>query len=278
MSDHSPESLLAEGALRLDKLGNAFGVAFLEGEDDRRALGGRFVPHEQLVVTDGKARLVAARRSIEPGDESCFVFLADCDFDVPARLLSPEPNLLLTRNPSLETDLVEAGLARQLVEELVPRSKWHHGDADRTAEILVSNAVALAEGLGKIRHASRCMGLALDFTTMRANLRRYRRSRGADLEKMLDVLAADREQPMFDREALAASVADTPSGLLVCDGHDLEQAIAAVLREDFGLSGEDARAVPRVLRASLDRDRFEGTEIGQRLVGWQGTFGRRILT
>jgi hypothetical protein len=94
---------------------------------------------------------------------------------------------------------------------------------------------------------------------------------------MLDVLAADREQPAFDREALAVSVADTPSGLLVCDGHDLEQALAAVLRQDFGLSGEDARAVPRVLRASLDRDGLERTEMGHRLIRWQETFGRRIL-
>ena len=182
------ETLLAEADLKADLLDEHLGVAFIEGEDDRRCLAGRFIPHEQLVVTDGKRMLLEAYRAYERTQGVRYVFITDCDYDVPAGELRPQSALIVTRNPSLETDLVDIGLLAQIVEEFIPRGKWRGGSAVATLQYVTQESVALAEGLGRLRCVAREERLRLRFSPLRERLRKYRRDGRADIDKMVEVL------------------------------------------------------------------------------------------
>lgn len=276
MTEYSPDALLAEAWLKLDRLEPGCGIAFLEGEDDRRCLAERYIALEQVVVGEGKDNLIGAYERAESDEHRVFVFLADCDYDVPAHRLRPQSNLVVTRNPSLETDLIEAGLVSQLVQELIPREKWT-GSAGDTAERITDSAIALAEGLGKLRLLARVDNVPIDFSNFRKNLRRYRKDGRADTEKMLDVMQGDPEQPDFDRVKMTGDVAALSGGFRVCDGHDLMEAIRIVLRDDFALEGKEVYSLDRILRASLGPQVFEQLEFATRVRRWEAESGRRIL-
>jgi hypothetical protein len=270
----SGADLITTAVLKLDTLGPDFGALLVEGEDDRRCLAARHVREEQLLVCDGKERLLEAYSA---NTEARIVFLADCDYDVPTGALNPEPNLVLTSNPSLETDLVASGVVGRVVQELVPRPRWH-GTLDATAASVVDHAVRLAEPLGKLRYAAREQALPLRLNGIRERLRRYRRADGGgDLRRMVDVLAGQAEQPNFDRDQLFATADSVVGGLLVCDGHDLEEALKCVLKDDLGVSKELVGALPQLLRAFFDDAAFRSSDLARRLERWEETVGVRVL-
>lgn len=278
MSDYpAGAAILAEASLKLDRLRQDQGVVLVEGEDDRRCLGDRVIPELQMVVADGKCRLLAAFEDCTDEEKTRFVFLADCDFDVPAGRLAAGHGLILTRNPSLETDVVEAGGVQPVVEELVPRGKWRSGDKDATVRYVVEQAVELAEGVGKIRLAARRLGIALELERLRDGLKKYRRDGSADIEKMVRVVNAQADQPPFAPDRLLAEVATLPGGLRMCDGHDLLAAIAVVLKEDFRLRQHDISYLPQLLRVATDRALVMRCEYGRRLSRWEAQHGARVL-
>jgi hypothetical protein len=273
----SGDAVITAAILKLDTLGAEFGALLVEGEDDRRCLADRHVREEQLVVCDGKDRLLEAYAAQDDVECDRLVFLADCDYDVPVGALRPQPDLVLTSHPSLETDLVACGLVARIVQELVPRPRWH-ATLEATAASVVDRAVALAEPLGRIRHAARTKDLPIRFTGIRTKLRKYRRTDGGgDLRRMIDVLAGQPDQPSFDRDELLVAADALHGGLLVCNGHDLEEALKCVLKDDFGVPKGHVGAVPSLLRAFFDDAAFRDSDLGRRLRRWEEKAGVQVL-
>lgn len=268
--------MLADAALRLDKLGAASGVLFVEGEDDRRLLADRIVPAEQLIVGGGKSRVLRACAARESEEEGAYLFLVDCDFDVPAGRLKPGGDLIVTHMPSIESDLVAAGALRGVVRELVPRARLQ-GTVASTARIVECRAVALAEGLGRLRYAARVLDLPLSFESLRANVRKYRKADGPDVEKMLQVLRSQPEQPDFDTDELRTLAESAQSGIQLCDGHDLVSAIATVLRDDFSVEARAAITLPSLLRLSITTEALLESPVGKRLRRWEVRTGRSVI-
>lgn len=259
------------------RLDEHLGVAFIEGEDDRRCLAGRFIPHEQLVVTDGKPMLLDAYRAYERTQGVRYVFVTDCDYDVHAGELKAQPALIVTRNPSLETDLVDIGLLAQIVEEFIPRGKWHKGSTVATVRYVTEQSVALTEGLGRLRCVAREEKLRLRVSTLRERLRKYRRDGQADIDKMVEVLGQQTRSGSPSALQIKDAAEQLDGGLGVCDGHDLLTAVGVILHDDFGVETKATAGIPSVLRTAVDKQAFEKTEVGRRLRKWQRLTGLQVL-
>ncbi len=221
--------------------------------------------------------LLEAYRAYERTQGVRYVFITDCDYDVPAGELRPQSALIVTRNPSLETDLVDIGLLAQIVEEFIPRGKWRGGSAVATLQYVTQESVALAEGLGRLRCVAREERLRLRFSPLRERLRKYRRDGRADIDKMVEVLGQQARPGSVDALQIKDAAEQLDGGLGVCDGHDLLAAVGVILHDDFGVETKATAGIPSVLRAAVDEQAFEKTEIGRRLRKWQTMSGLQVL-
>lgn len=62
------------------------------------------VRRDQLIAAGGKPLLLEAHEIVREEPDAGIVFIADCDFDVPAGRLKGSQNLIITECPAVETD------------------------------------------------------------------------------------------------------------------------------------------------------------------------------
>jgi hypothetical protein len=117
----SPDALLADAYLRLDKLSSDLGILILEGSDDKRFFSPWSVDNRQLLVAGNKKRLLHAQERSTPDDSQRLLFIADADYDLLLGRCHPDSNLAFTANCDLECDLIELDGLRRAQRHPPPR-------------------------------------------------------------------------------------------------------------------------------------------------------------
>lgn len=155
MSAHpSPESLLQDAKLRLDTFGDNVGVLFVEGADDKRLICPRTMHRQQVVVANGRGKLLTTHALAKAAGVDGCVFLIDCDYEVSRGNLSPGESLILTEHVDIEADLFSRSGFERLVLELVPRALHDDEELVRISSVVRDRAIAFADPLGKIRRVA----------------------------------------------------------------------------------------------------------------------------
>src|SRR4051794_5380989 len=110
----SGADLLADARIRLDALPPEAAVLIVEGRDDFLVFADRCHALHAIIVAGNKPRALDAYRRLQQNEHDSFVFVLDCDYDVPLGTVTPKENLIVTRNADKEADFAELGIARTI--------------------------------------------------------------------------------------------------------------------------------------------------------------------
>jgi hypothetical protein len=266
---------LADGRLRIASLPTDQGILFVEGRDDVRLFAPLTHGIETIIPCGAKWKLLDAHSRLRVGEGYKFVFVADCDYDVPAQRLRPQPNLILTATVDVESDLIALGLAKRLVLELVPSAVTSDEQLSLVTTQVVDRAMALAVAIGRLRQVSAVESLGLTFQGIRHSRHRATGTSTVDVEKLTRRIHGGSEA--IELRDLAAKADQAPSDCRVCHGKDFLVAIATVLHDDFGVPLAELKTLPRMLRAALSPVVLDVWDVTRRIRRWETASGRRIL-
>jgi hypothetical protein len=277
----SGEQVLADARLRVERferLELPYAGLVLEGSDDKKLFHGICCKPEQLIVAGGKSLVTHAHECMRPDDRDRFVFLVDDDGDVEADRLHACPDLLVTAHADVETDLLDLGALEPAVAQLVTQ-----GSPADIARDLYADARTLAEPVGRVRRAARRRGIALEgrhtkkwwwdinFTAV---VKPPASSDKLALEEVVRVTTLTRPQVL----RISATLSEIPSGVHLCNGHDLVAAVQELLTRNHRLSKADVRRLDALLRMTmLEPERRENWSVVKELRAWEGAHGRVIL-
>jgi hypothetical protein len=269
-------SALADARLRVSALGANKGIVMLEGRDDAVVFSGRVGSLESLIACGNKRILREALDRAEKVDRERILFVADCDYDVPAGRLRPGCGLILTRHTDREADFVQLGVIRGIVLRAIPAARASDAAADAITADVIAKAVQLAEVTGQLRYVAATQGIPFSFGGLK--LRRYRRkSDGAiELTAVIDTVRQRSVGISLTSEEITQLLDGCPAGAEVCHGKDLIQAVTAVIHQDYGVSLNELDFIPELFR-SVEDSVFEAWEVVSRIRQWEATTGVRLL-
>jgi hypothetical protein len=265
-------------------LGTDVAVLVVEGVSDKAIFRSLCTMPQQILVADGKDKLLKAYRATKSEDCSNIVFVVDCDGDV-ARGTPPlrgSANLVITRYNDVEADLLALGVLSSAIAQVLGPAKVETDDEVRRAtEDIHARATALAIPLGRVRRAARLAQISLDHL----NRDRYK----------IDFLGVESDEPsraiewalttaqrvgqLHQNQArtIRQRVVEVPSGYDVCNGHDLVFAVRSVLIEDHRVAKRKLESLDEMLRMGVDRARCSKWGVTRRLEHWQAANGRTLL-
>lgn len=272
----SGSAALADARLRADALGRNQGVLMLEGRDDVIVFANRVESLQSVVACGNKRILREAFESSRSADRARILFVADCDYDVPAGKITPGNGLLLTKHTDREADFVQLGIVRGIALRAIPRSRKSETAADAIASDIFSKAIELAEVAGQLRYIAATSAMPLNFKEL--ELRRYRdkKSGAVKLDGLIDAIRQRSPRVGLDIDALRALMDGAPVGVEVCHGKDLIQAITAVIHQDYGVKLSELAYVPELFR-SVEDSVFEAWEVVRRIRAWEDGTGISLL-
>ncbi|MEU7696497.1 hypothetical protein [Microbispora hainanensis] len=247
----------------------------VEGPHDKRVFLDRTLARQQVIVSGGRKLLLAAHQVAQQKNVDRLLFLADCDYDIPLKLLTPAKGMVITEHADLEADLLACGGWNRLISILIPETL---DDDDRFEEIVsqvIFRTTALAEVVGRYRRVARVHAFKAE-TDVRYG--KYRTSKdNVDEDKLARALWQNSSDCPLNFADLVAKMNDIDRTYDNCNGHDLVAALSHVLREDFGLRGHDAESLETLLRSSIsDRD-FAKWSAVQRIHRWEQENGFVLL-
>jgi hypothetical protein len=243
----SAGALLGDARLRLDALDTDAGILVVEGPDDVRLFHPRLKSVQQVIVSGGRTLLLAAYQETTDADRERIVFVTDCDFEVELGTLSPAPSLVITKNADAEADLLELGLLKRLVIELVQAALTSDEDADRIVQQVVERAAPYAEVIGQVRRIAKMHGKEIDVDDVKYIRLRKRRSTVVDELELVIRLGQQLDFCGMSREQFCEKVTEFPRGFRHMNGKDLVNAVHFVLRVDYGCR-DDREAIAKMLR------------------------------
>lgn len=267
---------LADARLRLDALPVSEGALLLEGRDDLITFADRVRSLQAVITCGNKRKLLEAFQSSNASDRSRMLFVADCDYDVPAGRVSPSSGLVLSRHTDREADLVALGLVRGVVLRAVPRARNSDSTVVAITEDVTEKAIQLAEGAGRLRHVSAVDALGLAFDGLELRRFRDKDSGQVRLARLAESVCQRSPTNAISASELGARAEQAPGGIEVCSGKDLVDAVIAVIHHDYNISLRDLEFVPEVFR-TIDGALFSKWEVAQRVKRWEHATGRRIL-
>lgn len=271
----SGAEVLAEGRLRMGGLESDSAILVVEGRNDVRLLSQACRSLDHIIAAGSKWKVLDAAERLADSERSTFVFVVDCDYDVPAGKVRAAPHLILTHHSDAEADLVALGALRLLVLELIPRAAESEAELDRIARLVGERTIALAEGQGRIRRLSRIEALGLEFDAERLGKYRTVGSSGVDLNRLArNILNNSRQSGEADELLRRAEYQG--DALSVCNGHDLVASLRHVLHKDFGVRLRRLEALDELLRAVGGR-LIADWSVVHRLRRWQASVGRSVL-
>jgi hypothetical protein len=268
---------LTDGRLRLSGLPPDQGILLLEGRDDVRLLAPILLGLDAVIPCGNKPKLLQAFHALRSGEDRRFVFVADCDYDVPLGRLAPAENLILTSGVDVEADLISLGLTERIVTELVPEAINSDTGLRETTRIVEERAMAIADAVGRFRRLSAERGLGLSFATLRYRRHRTAGSNDVDLAKLARTLRQTNPMCGLDARELETLARALPVANNGAHGDDLLGGIEAVLRDDLRVTPPSVETLVRLLRASATTETFEQWDVYRRLRAWEARTGRRIL-
>ena len=272
----SGNAALADARLRASALDADRGVLMLEGRDDVIVFSNRVESLHSVVACGNKRILREAFEESQAVDRSRILFVADCDYDVPAGNIKPGEGLLLTKHTDRETDFVQLGLVRGVALRAIPRARASDSAAKEISSDVLAKAVELAEDAGRLRYIASTRGIPLKFKNL--ELRRYRDKRTGVVRRDNLVEAIRQRSPAvnLDQSAVQSLLDEAPSGMSACHGKDLIQAITTVIHQDYGVSFADLAFVPELFR-SVEDSIFDAWEVVGRIREWEQSTGVRLL-
>jgi len=268
--------------LQVDALGGDRGGLILEGADDRKLFAPVCFASSQLVIAGGKSLVLEAHSSMRKEDVGRFAFLVDCDGDVGDRGLKGRHDLIITEHQDVENDLLALGALEPVVGQLVPAVASGAAEAADVAETVAADARILTAPVGCVRRAARARAISLGSL----------RQQDMDYFAIGTCTAADRRETALQQVGRAADLTahqarrirqelgSVPADHDVCNGHDLVEAVRAVLVRDYRISGGKAavRSIDAMLRmAMLDPARREAWSVVARIRRWEAYYGRELL-
>lgn len=282
MSHYTPRSLLEEARFRLDVLPADLGVAIVEGEEDKSLIARFAARPEQIIACGGKEVLTQA--CIASRTDTCdgVVFLRDCDYDVSTGVLDlrsedlPAGVLILSQQSDVEIDLIAMGRLRDVVCTFRPSALESDETLAGFVEDVLQRSIGIAEPIGRLRFANTKHQLGLCFEGLSVP----KVARGGTTS-LLDLIESRSHEAMrargLRRGDLSRLLDEAPSGLAVCNGHDLISAIAYTLRNVFSVKGQRPEHIGASLRLALRESDLQTWEVGKRIRAWEERIGRRIL-
>jgi hypothetical protein len=276
----SGEEVLQTARLQTDPLEDSAGGLIVEGAGDRKLWAPLCHLPKQVIIAGGKSLVCEAHGAMRLGDTGRFVFVVDCDGDVERGVLEGRPDLVITEHADVEGDLLALGALELVVEQLVPAVASGDKNAANVADAVSAKTVALAEPVGRVRRAARARSIPL--ASLKAWEVDYMAIAGASVSTVeaeaLKQVARAAGLSQYQIRKIAEGLPETPSGLNVCNGHDLVEAVQAVLVADYKLAGASVRSVDSLMRMTmLDRGRREAWSVVKRLHGWEAHHGRKLL-
>jgi hypothetical protein len=273
----SPQVLLADARLRLDAIGPHAGVIVVEGPDDKRIFYHRAIRPNQVIPAGGRGLLLASYEAATNIDHERIMFVTDCDYAVRAGELSGGPGLAITANTDIEADLLALGLLPKVITEIVP-SALSGDQVARVADQSLKMAKVLALPLGRVRMATKPLGVDLGFNDFDFAKYWKKGDNGLDFDKLIRVIS-DRLKLEGRREDLIELVAATPGDDNMCHGKDLLSALRAVLMKERRLDGKKVtrEVLSMMLRIALDDQKFEEWPLVQRIRSWERLTGSIVL-
>lgn len=247
----SGEEVLQTARLQVDALSGNRGGLILEGADDRKLFSPLCFASSQLVIAGGKSLVLEAHGSMRAEDVGRFAFLVDCDDDVAEHGLRGRHDLIITEHHDVENDLLALGALELVVAQLVPAVASGDAEAADVAELVAANAKILAAPVGCVRRAARAQAISLGSL----------RQQDMDYFAIGTCTAGDRRETALQQVGRAADLTahqarrirqelgSVPADHDVCNGHDLVEAVRAVLVRDYrgrreGRSAQRRRDAP----------------------------------
>lgn len=278
----SGDEVLQTARLQVEALGAAHGGLVVEGAGDRKLFAPLCFAPSQVVIAGGKSLVLEAHGLMSADDRGRFAFLVDCDGDVGARGLRGAPDLVITQHADVEGDLLAMGALELVVGQLIPAVATGAESAGEVAVAVYTEVVAIAEPVGRVRRSARLEGISL--ASLRQQDMDYLalseaegQARQAEAIRQV-VRAAGLTRRQWER--IGDRIYGIPSGLDVCNGHDLVEATQVVLIQKYRIPGGRAavRSVDALLRMTmLDPARREAWGVVSRLRRWETAHGRELL-
>lgn len=275
----SAGALIADAHFRLDGLdasGARLGILVVEGPDDKRLFYHRVLNPAQILPAGGQRLLLAAYAAASPSDHDRILFITDCDYSVRLGELSGGHGLVITSGTDVESDLLTLGLLRKIVTEIAP-SALSVNQVEKVAAEALSLAVSLALPLGRIRMASRPLGVDLGFEDIDFSKYWRRGERTLDEEKLIRVCANKLRAEACSAD-LKHLVSQTPDDAGMCHGKDLLSALRTILLHEYRV---DAKVTVDILRMmlhiALDDASFNSWTVTSRMRTWAAKTGSTIL-
>lgn len=278
----SGEEVLQAARLQVDALGGMHGGLIVEGSDDRKLFSSLCFVSSQIVIAGGKSLVLEAHAALRPGDVGRFVFVVDCDGDVGAGGLRGRPDLIITEHSDIESDLIALGALEAVVGQLVPAVASGDIDAADVAELVYGAATELAAPVGCVRRAARRRSISL--SALRQQDMDYLAIGSAATASRYDAALQQVTRcaglTTYQARQIRDRIAPAPTTIESCNGHDLVEAVRAVLIRDHRISGGKAavRSVDALLRMSmLDPARRESWGVIARLRRWEAAHACDLL-
>lgn len=267
---------LADARLRAGALGQGKGIVMLEGRDDVIVFAGRVTSLEAIVACGNKRILREAFQNAGELDRTRILFVADCDYDVPAGHLRPSQGLVLSRYTDREADFAQLGVIRGVCLRAIPAARTSETAANAIAAEVLAKAIDLAEVSGRLRFIASTRSIPFNFEEFQ--LRRFRRKSDGKVNatRVIDAVRQRSSGVSLKSEEIEALVEDCPNGAEVCHGKDLIQAVITVIHQDHGVSLKDLSFIPELFR-SVEDSVFEAWEVAGRIRKWEAETGRQLL-
>ncbi|MBQ1017992.1 hypothetical protein KBX71_08950 [Micromonospora sp. D93] len=276
MPDYSAAALLSDAHLRLDGLGQEYGILVVEGPDDKRLFYGRVRDPRQIVIASGRTLLLAAYSQAASIDRRRIIFFTDCDYEVRQGNLRGGEGLVITAGTNVESDLLELNALALIITEIAP-SAIADEQVQRIADKVLEKAKSVSLPIGRMRMAAQPLGVDLSFDDL--ELSKYWDKRGHSFKeaKLLDVLEVKIKQAGHgvDWKGLVEA---TPTDEGMCNGKDTLRAARFLLHHYYKVPNHITdNLVQMMVRMSLDDSAFRQWSVVKRIQAWEGRTGRLVL-
>lgn len=271
----SAEALVTDALLRLDHFGPEGAMLVVEGPHDKRVFVDRTNRRQQILVSGGRRLLLAAHAMVLEKGVNRLLFLADCDYDIPMKILTPAPALVITEFADLESDLMAYGGWDRLVSHLIPETLDNDDRFYEVASIVKMRTIGLAEVIGRYRRIARLHAFKAETDVRHI---KYRPSPDVvDEGKLVRALWQNSEGCPLTFAELASKVNDIEQRYENCNGHDLMAAFSHVIREDFNVRGQTADSLEILLRLGMTDRSFADWSVIKRIRRWELETGYSLL-
>jgi hypothetical protein len=250
MREHTTGSTKANEIRMRRSVDKRLSFVAVEGDSDAR-LFKKFINRDtcQVVPCFGKENVFAAIQILEVGRVKGLLGIVDTDFDVLEGTSKCGDNLCRTDTHDIETMIIGTQVLESILIE--------YGSEDRLArlgETVRGALIRCALPIGYLRWVSLRHGLNLKFEGIEFHKFVDQDRMSTDVDKLLREVKNKSQMHSLDeiviKNMMESLTVTHPDPWMVCNGHDLVEALSLGLRKSFG-SKDPNKVKPDVIQANL---------------------------